>query len=400
MTIRAHSRRPVAIDLFCGAGGLSLGLEQAGFDVVVAIDSDPIHTRIYSRNFPKTAVLTRDITTLTASDLLEPLRRRAVDRRESTIEIDCVAGGPSCQGFSVIGRRDPNDTRNSLVFDFARLVTELRPRYFLMENVPGLFSARNRPTLEILKATFISSGYSISTSPWLLDARDFGVPQRRKRLFLVGVREGQPIPSRPRTSHEMWTVSDAIADLVCPVGRHDPVPTRMPAADQRGYAEWLRAGRDGPLDRSAPRLFDASQLSGTEVTRHSAVVIRRFEELAPGTRDRVSRLDRLMATGVSPTLRAGTGFDHGRHTSARPVHYELPRVITTREAARLQAFPDWFQFHRTKWHAFRQIGNAVPPRLAAAVAREIVQALGLEPSIPDPVDLRDPEPSAALSEVA
>jgi DNA (cytosine-5)-methyltransferase 1 len=391
--------RPVAIDLFSGAGGLSLGLEQAGFDVLAAVDSDPVHALVYAHNLPRTPVLCQNIESLGADDLRAAAQVGAAALgRPWADDLDCVAGGPSCQGFSVIGSRDPADARNSLVFEFARLVAELHPRYFILENVPGLLSAPYRPMLDRLMAMLREAGYDLGDSPWKLDAYDFQVPQHRRRLFLVGSRNGLVAPRLPAQSAHV-TVGDAIGDLMAisripastAIDGIELSPDELEAMDAAAttFVRGLRGARD-PDDRSARRRWDPTFMTGVAGTLHSEAVRKRLAAMPLGERDPISRLPKLDPTKPSPTLRAGTGREHGSHTSVRPVHYASPRVVTVREAARLHAFPDWFRFHATRWHALRQIGNSVPPPLARAIGSSIVSALGAQPHRRLIVSMGDP----------
>jgi DNA (cytosine-5)-methyltransferase 1 len=180
------------VDLFSGAGGLSLGAEQAGFDVLAAMEYDPVHAAAHAYNFPKTAVVCRDARKVSGEDIREAAtegwrlhrRRGAWDGK-----LDAVFGGPPCQGFSVGGLGERDDERNRLVFDFARLVGELRPRYFVMENVPGMQGAQGEdgPLLDELREALKAAGYAVA-DPWVLNACFAGVPQDRRRLFLAGAR--------------------------------------------------------------------------------------------------------------------------------------------------------------------------------------------------------------------
>jgi DNA (cytosine-5)-methyltransferase 1 len=405
------AERPTAIDLFAGAGGLSLGLEQAGFDVLAAVDNDPVHALTYRYNFPSTEVLCQDVTRLSASSIVAAAREGA-DRLGRTWdgEVDCLAGGPSCQGFSVIGPRDPADPRNTLVFEFARLVSEIQPRYFLLENVPGLLGTSYRSIYAELAKVLRAAGYDLGDVPWTLDAYDFGVPQRRRRVFLIGTHRGLPAPSRPVESAHISS-SEAIGDLATLTGYPTAdgsdeitlsgVQATALMAVASAYVRRLR-GQGDPLDFSAPRRWEASRLSGAAGTRHGELVCERFEALKHGEREPSSKLTRLDPGRPSPTLRAGTGRDHGSHTSVRPVHYSSPRVITVREAARLHSFPDWFRFHTARWHALRQIGNSVPPALARAVGLSIASALGVTtPGRRPAQDLGNPaDLEASLSKAA
>lgn len=404
------TERPVAIDLFSGAGGLSLGLEQAGFDVLAAVDIDPLHALAYRHNFPKTTVVCDDVAALSAQSLRAAAARGAQSLgRAWDGEVDCIAGGPSCQGFSSIGTRDPADPRNSLVLEFARLVAEVRPRYFILENVPGLLSAPYKILLDRLLRQLREAGYDLGDSPWTLDAYDFGVPQRRRRIFIVGARNGVPLPARPVLERHV-SAAEAIADLatLSRFPASSGADTMVLSAEElqafesagSAYARTLRAEPDGD-DHSAPRTWNRSLLTGVACTTHRQDVRLRFEKMRPGERDVISRLPKLDAAKPSPTLRAGTGRDHGSFTSVRPVHYASPRVITVREAARLHSFPDWFRFHATRWHALRQIGNSVPPYLARAVGAAMVSATGQIPTRRPVHDLGDPgELTLSLVEAA
>ena len=182
--------RPLGIDLFAGAGGLSLGFEQAGFDVVAAVDVDPVHCAVHKFNFPNTAILPHSVETLTGVDI----------RLASGIgnrSIDCVFGGAPCQGFSLIGQRALDDPRNKLVREFVRLVAELDARTFVFENVKGLAVGRHRQMLEELILEFSSADYDVLT-PWqILNAGHYSTPQNRDRLILFGVRKGMPLPEYP-----------------------------------------------------------------------------------------------------------------------------------------------------------------------------------------------------------
>lgn len=193
-------RRLTAVELFCGAGGMGLGFEQAGFDVLAAVDLDPVHLAVHERNFPMCESICCDVSELQANDLSQAARR-AWTRRDSDVDfvgpVDCVFGGPSCQGFSVIGRQDPKDPRNELVSEFARMVLAIRPRWFVMENVPGLVSPNYSAILDAFYEALEGGGFSVSR-PWILNASDFGVPQERKRVFIVGARGEEPMAALPK----------------------------------------------------------------------------------------------------------------------------------------------------------------------------------------------------------
>lgn len=393
--------RPLGIDLFAGAGGLSLGFEQAGFDVVAAVEIDPVHCAVHKFNFPNCAVIARSVVGLTAAEIRSSAK---IGLRN----VDVVFGGAPCQGFSMIGQRILDDPRNHLVKEFVRIVKELRASYFVFENVKGLTVGKHRRFLEELIDLFDEAGYDVRL-PWkVLDAADFGVPQHRERLILFGARKGLPLPeypaattrpadrAAPRDLPQGPTAHDALQDLpdaeaFAELLTTDEVRTRAAWKASSAYAATLRGLDNGGRDFSHPRRWDPALLTSSARTHHTAISRRRFAETKPGTVEPISRFYRLAADGLSNTLRAGTDAARGAFTSPRPIHYALARCVTVREMARLHGFPDWFRFNETKWHGARQIGNSVPPPLARAVAEMVMQALGLVPERPTtPLDLGEP----------
>ncbi len=277
-------------------------------------------------------------------------------------------GGPPCQGFSVGGARSASDPRNALVFDFMRVVEELKPSYFVMENVPGILDPRYAPILESVLRTASRLGYHVDHPFWLLNAADFGVPQRRRRTFVVGSLAGMLRPMMPVGLARPVTVGQALRDLYVVEER----PERIRDGQYFGalgkasaYSLRLRRSSSEP---PAP-------LSGFFPTEHTRATVKRFSKVKPGDYEAVSRFYRLEEAGVSPTLRAGTGVERGKFMAPRPIHPVYDRCIHVREAARLHSFPDRFQFHEAKWHAFMQIGNSVPPLLSQAVGDSIMSAL-------------------------
>ena len=377
--------RPIGIDLFAGAGGLSLGFEAAGFDIVAAVELDPIHCAAHKFNFPHTVTICNSVVDVTGDEI----RKRAKIGKK---EVDVLFGGAPCQGFSLIGKRAMDDPRNQLVYHFVRLVKELRPKYFVFENVKGLTVGTHRRFLEEIIEAFQEVGYAVQLPYKVLNAADYGVPQSRQRLFLMGTRKGQKQPSYPEpTGHA--TVRQAIGDL--PEAENFPELMRRDWVKAKygrpsPYAAVLRGKALDPRDFSYPRIFDPSLITSSTLTVHTELSKQRFIETSNGTTEPISRFLKLDLDGVCNTLRAGTASDRGAFTSPRPIHPTSPRVITVREAARLHSYPDWFRFHATKWHGFRQIGNSVPPYLARAVAAELIQALGVKPSKPvSPIALGD-----------
>lgn len=362
-----HGDSPIAVDLFCGAGGMSLGFTQAGFRVLAAIDSDPLNVRTHLRNLPETPCWEADLALVTGA----AIRRRF---GLGTRALDVVFGGPPCQGFSEIGLRKKRDERNRLLLRFATLVTQLRPRYFVMENVRGLLFQRHQYLLRRFIQILKTGGYEILQPIRLLDASDFGVPQSRRRAFVIGCRRNLRPPQYPLPmSGPSPTVADAIGDLP-KVDELEELLTNDTYFGELGppsaYAAQLRC----QITRMVATAT-APGLTGCQRTRHISDVRQRFDRTPPGQLEPSSRCYRLSNGGLSPTLRAGSGPAAGSFTAARPIHPNSPRYITVRESARLHSFPDWFTFEQAKWHALRQIGNSVPPFLARAVANEILKVI-------------------------
>ena len=386
-----NKRRPIAVDLFAGAGGMTLGFEQAGFDVLAAVEIDPIHCATHEFNFPFWSVLCRSVTETTGKEI----------RDLSSIgqqEIDVVFGGPPCQGFSLMGKRHLDDPRNTLISHFLRLVLELQPKYFVMENVRGMAIGKHQQLLEEIITQFKANGYEVEEKYQVLNAAYYGVPQNRERLFLLGCRRGLDLPKYPQAQTLPVTkksniteylnlprtpnVRDAIGDL--------PEVNNYPELEKR---DWVQAEYGKPSNYarklrglcyvednfSGDRYYDSRILTSSLRTKHTRETISRFAETRTGKTEKISHFYKLSPEGLCNTLRAGTASNRGAYTSPRPIHPSTPRCITVREAARLHSYPDWFRFHVTKWHGFRQIGNSVPPLLARAVATEIIKSLGIKP---------------------
>jgi DNA (cytosine-5)-methyltransferase 1 len=373
-------RRPVAIDLFAGAGGLSLGFEQAGFDVVAAVEIDPVHCAVHEFNFPNCASICADASKLSAADI-----RKAANL--GTKQVDVVFGGPPCQGFSMMGKRALEDPRNSLLIDFVRLTSELKANYFVFENVKGITIGRHRELLDELIEMFQANGYDIQLPYRVLNAAHFKVPQDRQRLILMGAKKGLPFPVYPEPlSSGSTTVWEAIGDLPDADAYEELLETDVIEGaifdKPSRYAKALLGTTSDKGDFSHPRLWNRRRLTSSMRTVHTAQSKERFAATAHGKVEPVSRFLKLDPEGVCNTLRAGTGSDRGAFTSPRPIHPFNPRCITVREAARLHSYPDWFRFHSTKWHGFRQIGNSVPPLLGRAVASTLIKAMQIVPQTP------------------
>lgn len=371
------SRKPTIIDLFAGVGGLSLGAARAGFQLALAVDADDLAISQHVLNFPRCGHMNADVRQLTGAKLLQAsgLKRG---------ELDGLIGGPPCQGFSEIGHRSARDPRNMLFGEFFRLVAETLPAFFVAENVPGLLWPRH---LAKLKAAMshLPSRYR-TLVPFAVRASDYGAPTTRTRIFFVGYdpdRLGSlgAADFGPRRAIKPTKVGTALCGLPGVRSHWQAEHESWRAVGEmeqssfgrrvQGYVPPLVGNRDALMRYRRKRL-----VSGFLGTVHTKETVSRFQGLRPGDVDPVSGAQRLSRSGFCPTLRAGTGPERGSYQAVRPIHPSSPRVITPREAARLQGFPDWFVFHPTKWHAFRQIGNSVSPIVAESLLRRIARSLG------------------------
>jgi len=269
-----------------------------------------------------------------------------------------------------MGHRKTNDPRRSLLRHFFRLVSELKPGFFVMENVRGLGYESARAVLDESLAS-VPSRYNV-LGPLILDAAEFGAATLRPRLFIIGY---DPARCDPITLGDVeakkvasTTVRSAIADLADAemIGETD------------GFDTWKIARRGRPSAYSSTLRSANGIFTGHRVTIHTPDVKRRFRKLRPGQVDPIGRHPRLAWDGQCPNLRAGTGKDKGSYQSVRPVHPDEPRVITVREGARLQGFHDAFKFHPTVWHSFRMIGNSVSPIIAEALLSLVGERMGFK----------------------
>ncbi|SRR6266481_7059814 len=370
---------PKMIDLFSGCGGISLGATRAGFELAVAIDTDERALSAHARNFPNAKHLSLDLSKTSGQQILD-----AAGLKQG--EIDMVVGGPPCQGFSSIGKRDITDSRNQRLGDFFRLVNEIKPKAFVVENVPGILSSRYTHIVNAARSLARDSYHILD--PHRIKAVDAGAPTIRTRVVIVGFLKEKIIPpsdfwaNLPNSRNIPPVIRCALDGLPFDV---NPDPSLS-----RGGKRTVRVSQKGAFFLSVtgnvpPGVGDQVALNdylgkhivtGCIGTRHSAEIERRYEALAYGEVDSTSKAVRLDPNGYCPTLRAGTGPDKGSYQAVRPIHYLRPRVITPREAARLQGFPDWFQFDETKWHSFRQLGNSVSPLVAEFVMKKMANTLG------------------------
>ena len=363
--VRRETHRAIrVIDLFAGCGGFSRGAHEAGFEVVGALDSDPILSGSYSFNFPDTRFVWADARSI-AGDGIRALGGGRVDG---------IVGGPPCQGFSSIGRRVLSDPRRRLLWHFFRLVQEANPSFFVMENVKGLSYANACSVLE--EALGLVEKHYALLGPVIWNAAEFGAATRRPRLFVVGIHKDKgdalTLEDVARLNCNPATVKAAIADL----------DGAEPMEDEGGFDRWRITRRGRPSGYAKELRAPDRCFTGHRPTLHSEAVVDRFRQVVPGGIDPVGRHPRLAWASQCPTLRAGTGADRGSYQSVRPIHPGEPRVITVREAARLQGFPDCHRFHPTIWHSFRMIGNSVSPIMAKAIFRAIRRRLEDGSSVP------------------
>lgn len=340
------------IDLFCGCGGLSYGFEMAGFEVTLAIDmwKDAIET--FNHNHKNKVAKCLDIHDLTADYLKEI---------NTDNEIVGIIGGPPCQGFSTVGKRDINDPRNQLYTEYCRVVETVQPSFFVIENVKGLLTLNKGAFRNDIHKRFESLGYTVSEK--LVNAANYGVPQNRQRVFFVGIKGKNFV--FPNENKTQLTCSDALSD--------------MPDLNkQNGTEELMRYTKEAQNDYQRYLREGSNGLKNNQITMHSEQTIQiismikdggKIKDLPPeywSIRKYNKAFERMSAYRPSNTVDTG----HRNY-----FHYSENRIPTARENARLQSFPDRFEFLGTRGSQYKQIGNAVPPLLAKAIAQAIKEQL-------------------------
>lgn len=333
---------PVVVELFCGCGGMSSGLLRAGYGVALGIDANKSAIDTYEHNHARVGAKgsAEDIRKLEPAALRERLKLR---RGQPLI----VTGGPPCQPFSIIGKQLAlEDERGDLVFEFLRLLKGLEPEAFIFENVANFARIEGGRIAERLEGGLRRAGYA--TSSGILTASDHGVAQMRKRFFILGVR-GKRAPGLPRPTHGPLALLGQWPIATCEDALGDLPDVGTPEA----HAYWNH-----------------------EPTFHSPAMLEMFRYLKPGERDPKSHHDRLEADRPAYTIRAG----FGNYSPLRPIHYRYDRVISVRESARIQSFPDSFVWPvgTSRLQQYRQVGNAVPPLLASALGAHLADAAGFE----------------------
>ena len=354
------------IDLFCGCGGFSLGFQQAGFNVRLGIDLWNDAATTYKHNFPTAVVQNEDIKSMSGKKIIDMLNIPGN-------EIDVIVGGPPCQGFSVSGKRNENDPRNALYKSFVQIVRSIQPKVFVMENVPGLVRLFDGKALESIVSDFSVLGHKVTHK--IISADTYGVPQQRRRIFLIGVNTEKirkthefvfPIQTNGNgTSDELLTCKDAISDLdFVPDDRvlGENIDYQLPA--ETFYQKMMRSGSTSLLNHS--------------ITLHTAKT-KEIIAMVPDGGNYKTLPQELWSTrkvniawtrmdSNKPCFTIDTGHNHH-------FHYRANRVPTVRESARIQSFPDTFEFIGIKTSQLKQVGNAVPPLLAEVIAREIKNIL-------------------------
>ncbi len=352
------------IDLFCGCGGFSLGFKQAGFHICAGVDSwlDAVNT--YAKNFPEATVFNCDITSITGKQI-------AQKSGISTENVDVIIGGPPCQGFSVSGKRLIDDPRNILYKSFVSIVGELKPKIFVMENVPGLVRLFDGKIKENIVHDFSSLGYNVSMQ--LLSAEQYGVPQQRKRVFFVGLNKqvfGEQYFEFPKPQYgpgllNPITTKEAISDL-------DFIPDDVDLGDRYPYGKPAESEYQMKMRKNSVMLLNHSAVLHTEKTKSIIALVPdggNYKSLPKELRDtRKVNIAWTRMDSHKPCFTIDTGHNHH-------FHYKENRVPTVRESARIQSFPDTFEFTGIKTRQLKQVGNAVPPLLAEAIANKVAEFL-------------------------
>lgn len=353
---REKTNKYKIIDLFAGCGGLSNGFEKADFEAMLGIDNweDSLYT--YKQNHKHSEIIYGDICKISYEDIM-----KKTDGAKPAV----IIGGPPCQGFSLAGKRDKNDGRNNLVYEFIRIVSELKPEFFVMENVLGMLSMKNgngEKVIDKITKKFADIGYIVKYSP--LCAHNYGVPQIRRRVFIVGNRLGIDF-SFPEPTHDgkikpFVTVGDAISDLPLldnDLGREICDYNTTPQSE---YQQEMRKGSD--------KLYNHTKSNHSVQTSNVISLVPEggnWKDLPikfQNIRSYSNTWKRLDSKKPSVTIDTG----HRHH-----FHYKANRVPTVRESARIQSFSDDFIFLGSRTSQFKQVGNAVPPLLAMTIARRI-----------------------------
>lgn len=389
------NRLPSAVSLFSGCGGFCEGIESSGIDVRVAVELDKFACQTYRHNFPKTPLFDRDVHEFLVADSGHEQQYRLQD-------IDLVFGGPPCQGFSQIGTRRLDDERNELYKQYTRVVSALKPRVFLMENVPNLALMNKGHFKNLILKEFASLGYSNTVMLRLL-ASDYGVPQTRQRVIFIGTRDEDQFPYDLESFAEgilktlkvnrPVTVNDALCDLPSQIVHSGEVMPYPKATRPNPFLKDMRIDCDGPRYTKAMKRKRGITASGMLLHNHHTKEIQErrahlISLLQPGMK--ADSLPKEIWNNKRPEKWRRLHPDLPSHTILAQMHRDLSewihphlnRWITVREAARLQSFHDGFVFVGSEWQQLKQIGNAVPPLLGFALgklAQSVLAALDQPP---------------------
>ena len=348
------------IDLFCGCGGLSEGFRLAGFEIVGGVDFNAAAIRTYNKNF--------GVGTGVCCDLLSMSREEIIQTFGDLQDVDVIIGGPPCQGFSAANRykTEGQDPRNKLFFEFIKFVDLARPRAIVIENVKGIITKDNGYAKDRIEEIFRERGYSVAHR--ILDASDFGVPQKRSRNFFVMLKEGEFDFDTLQKVGEVVTVREAIGELYS-YDKNDESCFTLRGQPQTDFQKYLRAS-----DNS---IYNHEVRYPAEIVQHRISFVPQGgnwadvpPELWPTERNNrhssaYKRLDETL-----PSVTIDTGNNHSNY-----FHPLYNRIPTVRESARLQSFPDSFIFEGNRSEQYRQVGNAVPPLLAKAIADRLMEVL-------------------------
>lgn len=354
------TKKPKVLDLFSGCGGLSYGFIQAGYDVVAGVDHDAPSLETFKLNHPHSKAL--------KVDLFEKSAIKNLTKELEGQEVDVIVGGPPCQGFSLTGPRNFDDKRNTLYLSFIKIVKELKPKAFIIENVPGLaVMYKGKVKDEIIKR-FTKLGYNVEFK--ILTAADYGVPQMRRRVFFVGLKKELGTFEFPKPTHNKdtyITTSEAINDLP---GREKEFGT-----EEDLYKKEPKTSYQAMMRKGSKKLLNHVASAHTELIKSIIAQVpdggnyKHLPEGVGGNRKFNEAWTRYNSKKPSKTIDTG----HRNH-----FHYKYNRIPTVRENARLQSFPDSFVFVGTRTNQNRQVGNAVPPLLAKAVASKLLKYLNNE----------------------
>lgn len=356
------NRKFTCIDLFSGAGGLSRGFLDAGYDVLLGVDFDDAALRTFKANHGGSEAMKLDLFDHNNIDKIEMFLK------ERNLSLDVLIGGPPCQGFSVAGPRDMNDKRNSLYLAMVKLAKRLKPQAVILENVPGMLQTNDGIGAKRIVDDFAEIGYKMV--PKLLYAPDYGIPQIRKRVFFVGLRDAEKeydFPEPLRTPENYITCEDAISDLPSLIGDTD-----MSLDAVREYMTAPQTEYQATMRKNSKKVYNHTPTNHAQKTVDNIALVPdggKYTDLPKEIAGKFKYHESLHRyNSKKPSLTIDTG--HRTH-----FHYKYNRIPTVRENARLQSFPDDFIFYGNKQEQYKQVGNAVPPILGKVVALKLKEYL-------------------------